>query len=585
MPRPAPSWIDRHLRVWGGVYLLLVLMLTLAAMYTLAVSVWRGPWRDMWEVMPFIEKAMAGQASLSDYWEQYGYSHRPLISRWFWVEDLRWFAGSNALLLAVSILMQSVIFFCVRAVLRRDSSFTRFERCLVLAGVIFCLFNITQVFNFLHTFDVQWFLVTGFVVLSLERMLFAVESRHPLWLLVAWCCIFLASLNNFSALVMWPVEILLLLALRFPLVHVATFFLATVPYFFLYFYQLSPGTQNLPEVLSQLSWIQYLQGIVGLLVVFPLCYLSNPLSFQLAGEGPLHMSFPISWLPPMLVAVLLLPAFWCWWQGLLRRKTYSIVAWLGLSLILYGYGVGVVTALGRGLFWDNVYALRYQNIVLLFWIGIVLWLAASVRWRNTGLFAGACLLLVVFGARACWYHDLLLQTGNRSRDAHLALVVGLENQLSAIQATVSRANLGKDSQYNLRQEAQYLRSIHAGPYADPAWQVPERHALQSAPVCTTPVTGVDVHGDDSSYARLSVDFPEPVSYSVLVWLDDDEAEPGLLIAMRADDFIGRVQQTANGFTSYAGFAKHLPREKPANIFARDGDAWCKLAVSEVAVPR
>lgn len=580
----ARSWIDRNLRAWGSLYLLLILALTLAALYTLAVSVWRGPWRDMWEVMPFIEKAMAGQASLSDYWEQYGYSHRPLISRWFWVEDLRWFAGSNALLLAVSILMQSVIFFCVRTVLRRDSSFTRYERCLVLAGVIFCLFNITQVFNFLHTFDVQWFLVTGFVVLSLERILAAMESRNPAWLLVAWVCVFLASLNNFSALVMWPVEILLLLALRFPLRHVAIFFLATVPYLFLYFYQLLPDTQNLPGLFSQLSWLQYIQGVVGFLVVFPLVYLSNPLSFQLAGEGPLQMPFPVSWLPPILVVALLLPACWCWVQGLLRRKTYPMVAWLGLSLILYGYGVGVVTALGRGLFWDNVYALRYQNIVLLFWIGVVLWLAASVRWRNAGLFAGACLVLLVFGARAGWYHDLLLQTGNRSRDAHLALVVGLENQLSAIQATVSRSHLGKGSDYTLQQEAQYLRSIHAGAYAEPAWQVPERHTLQSAPMCTTPVKDVDVHGDDASYARLSVDFPEPVSYSVIVWLDDDEAEPGLLVAMRSDDFIGRVQQTANGFTAYTGFAKHLPQEKPANIFARDGDLWCKLAFNATPAP-
>ena len=43
----AISWIDRYLRVWGGIYLLLVLLLTSAAMYSFAVSVWRGPWRDM----------------------------------------------------------------------------------------------------------------------------------------------------------------------------------------------------------------------------------------------------------------------------------------------------------------------------------------------------------------------------------------------------------------------------------------------------------------------------------------------------------------------------------------------------------
>ena len=59
--------------------------------------------------------------------------------------------------------------------------------------------------------------------------------------------------------------------------------------------------------------------------------------------------------------------------------------------------------------------------------------------------------------------------GNRSRDAHLALVVGLENQLSAIKATVSRSHLTKDSTYTLQHEVAFLRERHAGAFADPAW--------------------------------------------------------------------------------------------------------------------
>jgi hypothetical protein len=370
------------------------------------------------------------------------FSHRPLISRWLWVADVRWFSASNALLLTVSFLMQLMIWFCVRAVLQRDNTFTPYQRGIVLTGVFFCLLNITQVFNFLHTFDVQWFLVAGFVVLSLERIL-ANEEKNPGWLVVSWCCVLIASLNNFSALVMWPVEILLLVALRFPVKQTVIFSGVTVLYFFLYFYQLAPGGNSLLAEIMQLSGWQWVQAAISLLVVFPLWYLSNPLSFQLATEGPLSAPWPVSWMAPLLATVLLMPVLWCWLQGVLQRKKYSALAWLGLSLMLYGYGVGVVTAMGRALFWENVYALRYQNIVLLFWTGVVLWLAASVRWRSGGLFIGALLLMLVFGLRAGWYHDLLLQTGNRARDAHLALATGLENQLSAIQATVSRSHLGK----------------------------------------------------------------------------------------------------------------------------------------------
>ena len=387
----------RFFRLWSVLYLLVIALLVTLALYTLAVSFWRGPWRDTWEALPFIEKAMAGQATLADYWDQYGYSHRPLLSRLFWVADFRWFAGSNHLLLSVSIAMQTLSYFCVRALLRRDESFTASQRCVVLGGVLFCLYNVTQVFNFLHTFDVQWFLVTGFVMLSLERLLAGAALQKNGTLVIAWCCVLAASLNNFSALVIWPVEVLLLIALRYRPVQVAGFAGATVLYLLLYFYQLPTGGDSLlADIMRQSPW-QILQALCGLFVVFPLWYLSNPLSFQLGGDGPLQLPVPFHWFAPLLVAGLVLAAAWCWVTGLAGRRRYPAVAWMGLALVLYGYGVGMVTALGRALFWENVFALRYQNIVLLFWTGIVLWLASSVRFRHAGLLAGAVLLMLVYG--------------------------------------------------------------------------------------------------------------------------------------------------------------------------------------------
>lgn len=563
---------------WGRVYAALVFLLCAASMYTLSVSVWRGPWRDMWEVMPFLEKAMTGQAGWSDYWVQYGFSHRPLISRWLWVADLRWFSGSNHLLLTVSLLMQAVVFFVVRALLLRDGSFTAQQRRMVLSGVIFCLLNVTQVFNFLHTFDVQWFLVTGLCTLSLASILYAAESRNILYLAVGWWAVFLASLNNFSGLVMWPVEILLLIALRFSLKSILMFTLALFAYLPVYFYQLAPSDGSAStSIYAQMSlgqWVQF-SGLV--LVKFPLWYLSNPLSYQLSADGPQCTSLWVSWLAPSVMCCLLVVAAKDWCLGLLGKKEYSSVAWLGLSLILFGYGVGVATAIGRTFFWDNVYALRYQNIVLLFWIGVVLWFASSVRWRSVGLVIGSVLLLLVFTVQVGWYHDLILKTGNRARDAHLALVVGLENQLSAIQATVSRSHLGKDSTYTLQREAAFLRAQHAGSFAEPTWSnLPVLASVRLSPACATEVTGNAVHGSDDSYARLSLVFREPVSYDVIVWYDNSNVFSGLLIAFAADTWWQRLQQSLHGFTDYAGFAKQLPKQKPVAVFARTGEQWCRL---------
>ncbi|MEZ5494055.1 MAG: hypothetical protein R3E61_05560 [Pseudomonadales bacterium] len=565
----------RTLRYWGALYGALVVLFVVATIYTIAVSMWRGPWRDMWEVMPFLQKAWHGQAGWADYWEHYGSSHRPLLSRWLWLKDMQWVAGSNALLLAVSVLMQSVIFLSIYEVLRRDSHLSSVQRTIILFGVLFCLCNVTQIFNFLHTFDVQWFLVTGFVVLALERLLAGVQGQHLANGVIACLALMIAGLNNFSALIAWPVALLLMVVLRYSRIHIAIFFVAAVIYLIFYFYGLPSNSGDILLEMKNLSFMQ-LMSVVQFFSVFSLWYLGNPLSFQLAPEGPLHLPRVMGWIAPSLVAVLLCSVARAWWQGLFLRKHFSALAWMGLALALFGFGVAVVTAIGRGLFWDNVYALRYQNIVLLFWIGIVLWLASSVRWRYLGLLLGAFLLLMVFATRADWYHEMMLKTGNRTRDAHLALVVGLERELSAIQPTVSRSHLGPNSQYTLAQEAAFLRSVRVGPYADPNWQVPPFSELSSTEVCAVLPARVDVRGEN--YARLSVDFAQPTGFALIAWFDRDHAVLGLLLPVNADTFAERLQQSVQGTASYAGFARSLPQQKPAQLFARERGRWCRLQV-------
>ena len=86
----------------------------------------------------------------------------------------------------------------------------------------------------------------------------------------------------------------------------------------------------------------------------------------------------------------------------------------------------------------------------------------------------------------------------------------------------------------------------------------------------------DVHGGEEGYARLSIDFAAPVTYGLIAWFDENPLAPGLLVAERSDDWWDRVQQTGHGFTSYAGFARALPRQKPVAVFARAGQQWCRL---------
>lgn len=575
MPVADSCFADRHAPQWVSLYWLVVTLLLAASLFSGWVSVWSGPFRDMWEALPFVEKAFDGHAVLADYWEQYGFSHRPLVSRWLWVADCRWFACSNHLLIGVSLACQLAIAVAVWRMLCRDADLSRAIRLAVLPGVLLCLGNVTQLFNILHTFDVQWFLVAASVTWSVECLLAGRERSSSGCLILAWLLVLVGSLNNFSALVMWPVHCLFLLRLGYRPVQFVVYVVATLLYFLLYFHGLpASGSLSLASQPGIGVWV----WLVSVLYVFPVWYLSNPMSFHLSAEGPWHAAWPVTWLAPGLLTLLLL---WCgWWamRALLRRHSLSPVAWAGVLLVIYGYGVAVVTALGRAYFWDNVYALRYQNIVLLFWIGVLLLLVGTARSRWTGALVGAVLLMVVVGVHQAWQHQNMIKMGNRTRDAHLALRVGLAGELSAIQATVSRSHLGAGNAYNLNHEADFLRRIGGGPYADPAWQVPPLAALQAQPNCTTAASAVDVHGQAAAYARLGMEFTNPVHYDLIAWFDSASAGPGLLLPVQADSFVARAREFVMGVTTYAGFAAALPVQAPQQLYARTDQDWCHLSV-------
>ncbi len=179
---------------------------------------------------------------MADYWDQYGFSHRPLVSRWFWVADYRWFAGSNHLLLSVSLLMQCAIALGVWRVVTRDQTLSGFQRLILMSGVFLCVFTVTQVFNLLHTFDVQWFLTAAAVVWSVDRLVAGMSNHDTRCLVVAWLFVLLASWNNFSGLVIWPVQLILLNAMGYRIAQQAGYLAATTLYLILYFYGLPTGS-------------------------------------------------------------------------------------------------------------------------------------------------------------------------------------------------------------------------------------------------------------------------------------------------------------------------------------------------------
>ena len=89
---------------------------------------------------------------------------------------------------------------------------------------------------------------------------------------------------------------------------------------------------------------------------------------------------------------------------------------------------------------------------------------------------------------------------------------------------------------------------------------------------------MDVHGQTTAYARLSIDFADAAPYTLIAWFDAADTAPGLLLPVQSDTLMARIQESFYGVQHYAGFAKTLPVNAPQQVYAKAGETWCHLPV-------
>ena len=428
----------------------------LLTLLVLTVSHWHGPFRDMWEIYPFLQKIVEHSWGWQDLWEAYGYSHRLVIPRLLFAADYSWSAANNHLLISISIVCQALIIFLLSRTIIADQDRSAAERGLFIA--VFILFQLsgTLLFNLLHTFDVQWFLVCFFVVFSCKLLVDAAEPISLRGKYTKLTLAFVFSLAacgcNFSAMAIWPIFIYFSFRAVGRVVGVYLLLLAI----FLGCY--SQGVHS--ELFGNMYWQDAGKLLVYLAAYFPAFYLSNPLSnpHYLAG-GYLAAGFA-------LIAMLYL-LHW-WWRILVCQQRARSSDQILAALALFSLGVAMMTALGRGYDPSHVRAMRYQNIVMLFWSAMLpLLLMQQVYWHGIMQFLArsvASLVLVgmLIAQPIAWNEALLL--GKNVARSHLALMLGYSDNIPLISATVSRSMIYVPG-YTLEKERALHEQANQGIYS------------------------------------------------------------------------------------------------------------------------
>ena len=455
-----------------------VLCVTLAV---LGAAHWHGPFRDMWEIYPFLQKIAEGSWGVVDLWESYGHSHRLFIPKLLYIADYHFAAASNHLLIAVSLLCQVGICCLFGRMLYSIQGMALAHKHLLLAFVVTSQFSATLLFNFMHTFDVQWFLTCFFVTLAVFCLWADAASRWPSALL-AMLCILMACLCSFSAMAAWPLWLLFLWQRQqgslVPWCKRYGWMLLLASAF-IGLYAMDMRAEGARLLGQGNTW----HSLFYLFIQFPLLYLANPVSdpdyFAWGPWGALL-------LVPALGAVLWNVRYFFYRSALSPLQNLQVAL---AALALFGVGVAVMTGLGRGYDPDHVRASRYQNVVLLFWAAAfcLLWLQVAtmsvwkqLAWRAYGLL----LLLALLACQLKSWQDNLLLGRNVSR-AHLALMMGYADDVPMIAATVSRSMIYVPG-YQLEKERALFEGARKGIYAgSPAreWLAGIAPENPAAPLC------------------------------------------------------------------------------------------------------
>jgi hypothetical protein len=455
----------------------LACVICLFSLYLTWTLRWDGPFRDLWEFVPDIEKQFRGEWSWHYLLDPYGGAHRLLLPKLLFFADNYWWGGRNLLTTFVALLCQAIYAALLWRFLANEKSLSAEERGIIAASFLIALFSTSQISNFLYAMDVQWHMSNVLGLASLCALISGSRLSHViLFLLLAAA----AALCNFTGLMALPVGAAILFC-RDRKNHSTRVWLTVslIAVLCLLYGQHEKNTQHIVvQVLKQSEDWRVSVYVIGdtlqKMLIYMLRYLASPLSRQwpITGNAVSLASCGIA----LLYAVRYL------------RRPHCLSTWQQLCLAICGYILlsATATAFGRLIYPNSAINERYQTLVLPFLPAVagLLWPDLSQRWRNTATVAWLGLFgLFLLLAQMASAHNMaqLSRSVNLSHTAARAAVL----EFPYINATLSYPLL-KNKINSVKDNDNFLRSEKLGYFQTLQQYLLDSHIPndQTLPACT-----------------------------------------------------------------------------------------------------
>jgi len=469
------------------------------------------PFADFWGQFPFLERALGGDVRLGDLWAQSN-EHRIFLARLEFLADYRWFGGTFVFLftlIGVSLLLVAVVAALAVWLGARDR---------VAAWGTFCVAAILALSpaaeeNLTWSFQVAFVQVYLFAALALLALVVS-RGRAP-WLAVTCVAAIAATYSLANGLLLWPVLVLLALALRLGRREVVVLSVVGAATIVSYVWHFHPVERHA-------SYVHTLGHPIGL-AKYSVVFLGSPIR-----EAGVSAAGAVGAVGVLLFAALLVDA-------LRARARTAATTWYGAALALFVVVTAVETGIGRLNFGvSQALSSRYATPGGVFWLGLVIGFLASVGSRlraplYLGLAAAAAFAVSV--------------TSRPNRSTLQQTVVGKELAVVAFRSGVddpARTVTGLPSSAVVDGALRWLRDQKLGPWAPGGMVDGSRASLATAPIarrCSGTTSGSQSVRGGVRYDGTVA--PPPQASDDLVVRDEAGAERGFGLTRTggADDFV------------------------------------------------
>ena len=416
-------------------------------------SYWPGPVTDYWMFLPTVASFWQGDWSLQDLLKPHG-GHRHFFPRLLLLLDYLLVSGRNIFVLLCSFLLQLLTAtILVRGICQQRRTFGWQLTLFLVALTIVLLFSATQLENFVHAWNVCFYVTIAAATASLRALVCAHEGllrreTHWLpraWLAAAFASAIVASYSMINGLLVWPALVVVGFTRRCSGRWIALFLIGAFVVAGLYFIDYPRRTLAALELLNPREALWWITA-----------YLGAPLSREYGTWGRILGGVAIVLSAALLVRLII-------W-----RPNLTPIESVCLGLLVVTLGTAGMTTSGRIYLSGGWSAPRYQSFVLLFWLCLAV-LGSATPISRPGVRYGLRFLLMVAGI--AWVAFVLRPAeseqvkritsfAREARLANAAIVVGVQD------APELRVVRGMTATWNVARSIVFLREEGLGPFAD-----------------------------------------------------------------------------------------------------------------------